>query len=163
MMAWKNIGKIGPPQGLNGAFFLVGSEDFDSDSSALMMGQDPSCGVPVSLQNCRYSQGHWVFKIQGVDSRQALDAVRGQELWVQEQEEIEHELIGTQVLDDTGAQLGRVIAVTNYGASDIVVVQGEENRLLDLPLVADYFALPSVNKTLELKIPQATFAELWYS
>ncbi len=163
MTTWKKIGKIGPPQGLNGSFFLIGGEVFESTCTSAVIGKDPSCGIPVSLAVRRFSQDQWVLKIQGVEERKALDELRGQELWVESGEEPAHELIGTQVLDDTGKLLGQITAVTNYGASDIAVVQSPDQKCVDLPLVADFFSLPGVGKKLELKIPLSALAGLWYS
>lgn len=163
MANWKKIGKIGSPQGLNGSFFLVGDRESNPSSLSVVIGEDPSCGIPASIDSKKYIQGQWVLKIRGIEERKALEAVRGQSLWSEAPEENPDGLEGVQVVDSSGMLMGKIIAVANYGASDIVVIENAEQMLLDLPLVADYFSLPpSSDGKLELIVPQSSLADLWY-
>lgn len=163
MAVWKKIGKVGPPQGLNGSFFLVGDREINPSLPSIVIGEDPSCGIPAIIEARKFIQGQWVLKIRGIEERKSLEGIRGQYLWTDPGEETIESLEGILIVDSSGNLVGKIIAVTNYGASDIVVVENEEKKLLDLPLVAEYFALPpGADGTLELIMPQSSLSDLWY-
>lgn len=77
-----------------------------------------------------YGHGHrWIVAFRGVESRNEAEALRGavlraepepsgaDELWV-------HDLVGSTVVDTTGAALGVVSAVQANPASDLLVLDG---------------------------------------
>lgn len=163
MASWKKIGTVGPPQGLNGSFFLVGDREQNPSSPSIVIGGDPSCGIPAIINSKKFSQGQWVLSIRGVEGRKALEGIRGQCLWSDAGEDSADSLEGVRIVDSSGAEIGKIIAVTNYGASDIAVVESAENKFVDLPLIAEFFALPpSSDGTLELIMPQNALSDLWY-
>lgn len=71
-------------------------------------------------------------RLSGVDSKEAADALRGQKLFADRDrlpalpdDEFYHaDLIGLEVLDTGGTVLGRVRAVLNHGAGDLLEVHG---------------------------------------
>ena len=71
-------------------------------------------------------------RIEGVTSKEAADALRGTRLYAERtalpvlaDDEFYHaDLIGLQVLDTGGTELGRVKAVLNHGASDLLEIAG---------------------------------------
>jgi 16S rRNA processing protein RimM len=74
-----------------------------------------------------------VAKLAGVDDRSAAEALTGTELFVEraalpgglDEEEFYHaDLIGMDVLDECGERLGKVTAIQNYGAGDILEIKG---------------------------------------
>ena len=79
-------------------------------------------------------------RLSGVTTKEAADALRGVRLFVDRarlpdpsDDEFYHaDLIGLQVLDTGGAVLGRIKAVLNHGASDIleVAAPGQSGVLL---------------------------------
>jgi 16S rRNA processing protein RimM len=79
-------------------------------------------------------QGNMVVaKFRGVDDRNAAEALTGTELFVEravlpadlEDEEFYHaDLIGMDAVDEQGERLGKVTAVQNYGAGDILEIKG---------------------------------------
>lgn len=163
MANWKKIGTVGPAQGLNGSFFLVGDRDINPSSSAIVIGEDPSCGIPAVIDSKKCQQGQWILKIRGIEGRKALETVRGQTLWTDAGDEGYSSLEGIEVVDSSGKHVGKIIAVTNYGASDIVVIENAEKQLIDLPLVPDYFSLPpSSDGKLELIASDSSLSDLWY-
>ena len=163
MATWKKIGTVGAPQGLNGSFFLVGEREINPASPSIVIGEHPSSGIPATIQTKKCIQGQWVLKIRGVEERKALEGIRGQILWAK-LTGLEHEsLEGFSVLNPSGQEIGKVVALTNHGASDIVVVENAEGSFVDLPLVADYFSLPpNANRTLHLVLEANAFHDLWY-
>jgi 16S rRNA processing protein RimM len=74
-----------------------------------------------------------VARLKGVDDRSAAEALNGTKLFVEratlpdelEEEEFYHaDLVGMDVLDERGERIGKVIAVQNYGAGDILEIKG---------------------------------------
>lgn len=73
-----------------------------------------------------------VVRFKGVAERTAAEALTGTELFVDrsvlpeaEEEEFYHaDLVGLSVRDETGAALGRISAVQNFGGGDILEISG---------------------------------------
>ncbi|MER8593026.1 ribosome maturation factor RimM [Mesorhizobium sp. M0601] len=72
-----------------------------------------------------------VVRFKGVNDRNAAEALAGTELFVDrsvlpdegEEDEFYHaDLVGLEVKDDTGAVVGKVVAVHNFGGGDILDV-----------------------------------------
>jgi len=83
-----------------------------------------------------------VGRIQGIADRNAAEALKGQRLYVaraqlpQADDPDEFylaDLIGLAVQDEAGASLGRVADVANYGAGDVLMVEGGAKGAFDLP------------------------------
>jgi 16S rRNA processing protein RimM len=82
-----------------------------------------------------------VVRFKETGDRNAAEALTGTELFVDrsalpeklEEEEFYHaDLVGMTVVDENGTEIGRVSAVQNYGAGDILEIKGPE---LDAVLV----------------------------
>jgi 16S rRNA processing protein RimM len=74
--------------------------------------------------------GEAVMSFQGVDSREAAEALKGTSLYIARaalpatgQEEFYHaDLIGLEAQDSEGRVLGKVAAVHNFGAGDVIEI-----------------------------------------
>lgn len=85
-----------------------------------------------------------VARLEGVGDRDAAVALRGSDVTVARDElpaaaENEYywtDLIGLAVVGQDGAALGRVATLMETGANDVLVVQGERERLI--PFVGEY-------------------------
>jgi 16S rRNA processing protein RimM len=86
----------------------------------------------------RAVSGGFAARLSGVTTREAAEALRGQRLYVARDrlpslpdDEFYHaDLIGLAVIDAGGAPLGRVRAVQNFGAGDILEIAGGPRPLL---------------------------------
>ncbi len=80
-------------------------------------------------------------RVQGVADRDAAQALRGTHLYAAraalpelEEEEYYHaDLIGLSAEDRAGRPLGKVAAVYNFGAGDILEIARPDGSLLDVP------------------------------
>ena len=87
------------------------------------------------------AKGVLLARIEGVGDRDAARALRGARLYVAraalpepEDEEYYHaDLIGLAVEDRAGAPLGRVAAVQNFGAGDILEIERPDQGTLLVP------------------------------
>ncbi len=88
-----------------------------------------------------------IARVGGVTTKESADALKGQRLYAEranmpalpDDEYYYSDLIGLEVVDTGGNRLGRVKAVLNHGAGDILEVQGKpggETILLPFTLAA---------------------------
>jgi 16S rRNA processing protein RimM len=93
------------------------------------------------IATARAAKDHLVARIKGVDTREAAEALNGLELFVAREklpatdaDEFYHaDLIGLAAVSTAGDTLGRIIAVHNFGAGDIIEIAlggGGETKLL---------------------------------
>jgi len=77
-------------------------------------------------------------RLSGVETKEQADALRGVTLWADRaalpalgDDEFYHaDLIGLEVVDTGGASLGRVRAINDHGAGDILEIHGQSGTLL---------------------------------
>ena len=93
-----------------------------------------------------------VVRFKGVTDRNAAEALANTELFVDrsvlpdpgEEDEFYHaDLVGLAVLDDAGAELGRVRAIQNFGGGDILEVARPDGGELLVPFTSA--AVPEVS------------------
>ncbi|MEE8559176.1 MAG: ribosome maturation factor RimM [Alphaproteobacteria bacterium] len=93
------------------------------------------------LQVVRVSKGVVTARIEGVDDRAAAEALKGRRLYVPrealpetEEEEFYHcDLTGLRAELVTGGMLGTVRAIHNFGAGDVLEVEGRDGAGLVVP------------------------------
>lgn len=89
-------------------------------------------GRSFSVRITREVKGGFAARLSGVDTREQAEALRGTRLYAPrdrlpplEDEEYYHaDLIGLEVVDTGGAALGRVRAVHDFGAGDVLEITG---------------------------------------
>ncbi|WEX09772.1 ribosome maturation factor RimM [Chelativorans sp. AA-79] len=93
-----------------------------------------------------------IVRFKGVDDRNGAEALNGEALFVDRSvlpEELEEDefyysdLIGLTVVDETDEDLGRVIAVHNFGAGDLLEFRQESGSTLMIPFTRD--AVPEID------------------
>lgn len=85
-------------------------------------------GRRYKLTVLRPVKGGYAVRLSGVPNKEAADALRGQRLWAPrsalpdpgEDEFYHSDLIGLSAVDTGGAELGRVHAVHDHGAGDLL-------------------------------------------
>lgn len=91
------------------------------------------------------AKGGVIVKVEGIEDRDAALALRGMRLYVPrarlpepEADEFYHEdLIGLAVQDAEGRPIGRVAAVFNFGAGDILEIEATDGRRDLLPFTRE--------------------------
>jgi len=93
-----------------------------------------------------------IVRFKGIDDRNAAEALNGEALFVDrsalpeklDEEEFYHaDLVGLSVLDETGENLGRVIAVHNFGAGDLLEFRENSGTTVMIPFTQD--AVPEID------------------
>jgi 16S rRNA processing protein RimM len=100
-------------------------------------------GAPRRIERSRQQSKLMVLKLDAIDSRAEAEAMRGKQLMVPQAQAIEqesvyylHDIIGLQVMEESGDALGEVVDVLATGSNDVYVVRGGRGEVL-LPALDD--------------------------
>ena len=135
------VARIGAPHGVRGAAKLW---TFTEDPLAVTdYGPLKTLdgGRTFEVDTVREANGHLVATFKGVDSREDAERLNGVELYIpreklpdtEDGEYYHADLIGLAAIDAAGAPVGRVVAVHNFGAGDIIEIAPPQGNTLLLP------------------------------
>jgi 16S rRNA processing protein RimM len=93
---------------------------------------------PYSLESSRLQRGQVILKLEGIDTPEQADKLRGQLVQVPVEEAVAlpegqyylYQIVGLAVETTAGEPLGRVTEVLFTGANDVYVVRGERGEIL---------------------------------
>ena len=135
------VARIGAPHGVRGAVKLW---TFTEDPLAVtdygpLKTKDG--GRTLEVDTVREANGHLVATFKNVTSREDAERLNGIELYIPrdvlpEPEDGEYyhaDLIGLAAVDTAGAAIGKVLAIHNFGAGDIIEIAPLEGNTLLLP------------------------------
>ena len=135
------VGRILSPHGVRGDVKVHPLTDFPErfQSGAILW----LTGRPVRVERSRWQGRIVVIKLEGIDSRETVAALRDEELMVPEPAELQeegvfyhHDILGMTVRDLEGNELGSVTDIFSTGSNDVYVIEGERGQLL-LPALDD--------------------------
>ena len=147
------IGRITRPHGVRGEVKVEVRTDVPERFTWLdvvLVGDDEL--IPMQVERARLHQNSVILKLEGCDSRDQADTLRGQYLQVAMKDAIPlaegefflFQLIGLEVVTAKGEKLGHLKEVLETGANDVLIVAGAAGELL-LP------DIPQVVETIDLK------------
>jgi 16S rRNA processing protein RimM len=123
------VAQVGGAHGVRGE---VRVKAFTADPLALkdyspLQAED---GRRFSIVSARAAKDMLVVRFEGIENREAVEALRHLRLYVPrerlppaEEDEFYHaDLIGLAVVDTAGTELGTIVAVPNYGAGDLLEI-----------------------------------------
>jgi 16S rRNA processing protein RimM len=135
------VARIGAPHGVRGAVKLW---TFTEDPLAVkaygpLVTKDGARQFEVT--HVREANGHLVATLKGVATREEAERLNGVELYVardklpatDENEYYHADLIGLAAVNAAGEPLGRVIAIHNFGAGDIIEIAPPQGPTMLLP------------------------------
>ncbi len=104
--------------------------------------------TPKRAERCRIQKNMVLLKLEGVDTPEAAQALRGRVLWLDREEDTLEEgqyyiqdLIGLTVEDaDTGERYGTLRDVTETGANDVYHVAFPDGRVQLVPAIPQVIA-----------------------
>jgi 16S rRNA processing protein RimM len=127
------LGEIGAAQGLKGEVRLRSYTEEPAAIARYGPLLDES-GRAFEIERVRATPKALIARIKGVTTREAAEALVRTKLYVErdrlperDKEEWYHaDLIGLAVFDTGGTKIGVVVAVQNFGASDLIEVKPDE-------------------------------------
>jgi 16S rRNA processing protein RimM len=140
------VGRIGRPHGVRGEVTVeVRTDDPDLRFvPGAVLRTDPAERGPITIAGVHWHSGILLLRLEGVDSREAAEAVRNTELLVDVADlpEIEdpdsfydHQLVGLTARLPDDSELGTVTAV-RHEAQDLLVVRRAEGGDVLIPFVS---------------------------
>lgn len=143
-MNFFELGEVAKPQGIKGEIkvrlFFANSNKIN-DHNEVYIGDEK-----FSLRNVRISSGFAYLTLEGIDSRDSAERLRGEILRVERTETDDLpdgeyyvcDLLGCEVFSTDNKKLGVLEDISQYGAADIYSVKGEQN-----------FSFPALKRVLE--------------
>jgi 16S rRNA processing protein RimM len=135
------VGMITAAHGVRGA---VKIRAFTADARALpdyapLYDETATRRFEVTFQS--FAKDHWLAKLQGIEDRDAAEALRGTRLFIdraqlpatQEEEFYHADLIGMAAFSESGEALGSVKAVHDFGGGDVLEIDGGARPSLMVP------------------------------
>jgi 16S rRNA processing protein RimM len=136
------VGRVGRPHGLDGSFHVTQPRErvLEAATSLLLDGREVAIvrhdGTPAAP----------ILRLEGVGSREAVEALRGSDLFVpresapplEEDEWLAEDLVGCRVVDGD-ARVGVVAKLLPYPSCELLEVQRFEpgSKALLVPLISD--------------------------
>ncbi len=126
------VGTVLGPHGVRGEVTVRPLTDFPERFHGL---REVWLGSPVNqaarVQSARADRGRWLLRLEGCDTRDRAEALRGVDLLLGEDELMPlapgsyylHQIIGLETYTEDGRLLGRVAEVLQTGANDVYVVR----------------------------------------
>jgi 16S rRNA processing protein RimM len=135
------MGRIGAAHGIKGEVRL---QSFAEEPLALTRYKTFTTnrpGLTVTIASARGTTNMLVARIEGVNDRAAAERLKGVELYIDrealppsEDEDYYHaDLIGLRAQLEDGTVLGKVTAVPNFGAGDILEVRSQSGETFLFP------------------------------
>ena len=123
------VGQIGAPHGVRGLVVIRSFTEVPEDITAYgTLTTDD--GAPVSLQIQGAKKSGHIAAISGISTREAAQRFKGVKLYAarsqlpktREGEYYHADLIGIEARDREGHTLGRVVAIHDFGAGDLIEI-----------------------------------------
>jgi 16S rRNA processing protein RimM len=99
----------------------------------------------LTLKSVRPGSNGAIARIAEINDRNAAEALRGTELTVprsalpplEEGEYYHADLLGLPAISTTGETLGRVVAIDDFGAGDVIEIERPDGKRFMVPMNAD--------------------------
>jgi 16S rRNA processing protein RimM len=133
------------PHGVNGEIRMDIRTDFPerlTEGHTVYLGEEH---MPVILTGVRSADKVLLVRLEGVADRDQAALLTGKEISIQasslpslpEGEYYHHQLMGIQVVDESGQELGALEQIIETGANDVYVVKSADGKEQLFPAIAD--------------------------
>jgi 16S rRNA processing protein RimM len=151
--SWVTLGRVARPRGLRGEFFLDSNIDRELPQGTAIRVTPP--GANYLLRKVSHQKDRALLMLEGIDSIEAAETLRGAEIAVQREalgtEVLLSDLTGCLIIDaDTGREIGKVAAAYKNPGNDLLEL---ESGML-IPFVPAFFPTVDVEaKRLLARLP----------
>lgn len=151
----KYVGSIQGAMGMKGAMKVSLSTAHPShlvSLESIYLKIDDSESILYTIDKANWDGSKFTLKLHGVDDRNTAEALRGAKIMIPEEaaykvgedEYFIKDLVGMNVVDKSGTNLGRITEVLSYPAHDVYVVSKGDNEIL-IPAVREYVQEVNMN------------------
>ncbi|NCO02990.1 MAG: 16S rRNA processing protein RimM [Alphaproteobacteria bacterium] len=154
------VAKITTAHGIKGLVKLhVYAEDLNLIKGALFTSETGDETLKITPKNA--TARHWLAAVDGITERNGAEALRGTSLYIEQtalpeigdNEFYYADLIGLPAIDEDGMTIGEIIAVENFGASDLLDIKPKGQPSFYLPVCEE--TLMTINKdNVIIRIPE---------
>jgi len=136
------VGRVLRPHALKGELRVSA---FSPEARNLQRGRPVYlAAVRRVIMRARLDRDAWILKLEGIDGRDQVEALRGELLEMPDAEVLReddqsyfvHEIIGLTVRTAEGRDLGKIVEVLTTGANDVYVTRGPAGEVM-IPVIAD--------------------------
>lgn len=135
------IGEIATAHGIKG---FVKVRSFADDETLLehdSLYTDEVSGKTISIKLKNALKGDWVAEVKGVSDRNEAERLRGTKLYIDRDQLPDtddgefyiEDLKGAKVVDGQGKEIGTLLGVENFGASDLLDIKPPSGASFYLP------------------------------
>ena len=109
---------------------------------------------PAKINGVRYMKNMVILRLEGVDDRNAAEALRGKNLYIDRKDMWEmpedtylvKDLLGMTVMDPEGNRVGKLVNVIQNSAQDLYEIEREDGKTFLLPAVGEFVQTVNLNK-----------------
>lgn len=154
------VAKIATAHGIKGLVKLhIFVDNIDLVSGDLFTSEQGDKTLHITLKNA--TAKHWLAEIKDITDRNAAEALRGTNLYIDksslpeadEDEFYFSDLIGLPAIDTNGQEVGKIIGSDNFGAGDLLEIQPAGAESFYLP-VTDETVLEILDNKIIVSIPE---------
>jgi len=157
------VGTIVKAIGIAGEVVVQPMTDFPAKFRTLRrlwIGPDNASATQAAVEKAVVSPRGVRLKLRGVDDRNAAEGIRGKILFVDEEHRAKlsrgqyfvHDILGLEVREEDGGELGTVADVLRYPASDVYVIRGSRGEIL-IPAVKEFVrAVDLASRTMTVRL-----------
>ena len=125
------LGRIADAHGIRGEVLIHSYAAVPEDIGAYGPLSDAAGARSFQIESARATAKGVVARLEGVGDRNAAEALKGVELYLDRdrlpaaaEDEFYHaDLIGLDAVDADGEPIGRIVAVQNFGAGDLIEIR----------------------------------------
>lgn len=145
------IGIIGKPKGLKGQVFIFPTTDtaeqrFTSGAKVLLASgfQDLAAAKTVEIQEAKAVGNSWLIIFTGYQDRSKAETLRGLEIFIRADETelapdeyYDYQLAGRKVLNHDGSEVGKILEIQHFPASDMLIILTNSGHKAMVPFVRE--------------------------
>lgn len=111
-----------------------------------VLATDPATAGPLTIESGRVHSGRLLLRFEGVNDRNAAEALRNtlliaevdpEELPEGEDEYYDHQLIDLDVVTEDGAEVGRITEISHLPYQDLLIVERPDGSEVMIPFVEE--------------------------
>jgi 16S rRNA processing protein RimM len=159
------VGTVRRPHGLRGEVLIQVVTDFPDRLKPRLRVFLGASHVPATIVGKRLHNDGLLIKFLGIDTPEAAATHRNQSVYVRAVDRpplprgqyYHHQLLGANVVDETGQHLGILAEILQTGANDVYVVRTPSGDELLLPVLADVvLEIDAERRHIRVRIPAGT-------